>query len=209
MSVSIRLAYLKLVNVDSMGTVYDKDDNTTTLDSIKRSATKEFRVIANGLGAVESPNATNYPTIEDYLESEASDGFQLTHIDQNIIITQSISSISSGSGSGTGFVPHFDPNGNNVAQPIKTSAGVLYNLNIYNSNGADAFVQLFDAALGDVTVGTTTPDYVIYVPAGGGVITDFNSIGMEFNTAITYTCTTTATGAGAPAVGLTVSGGYV
>jgi hypothetical protein len=103
---------------------------------------------------------------------------------------------------------HFDSDGDNTAQVIKASAGILYNLHIINSNGANTYVQLFDVDAGSVTVGTTTPDYVIFVPGGAATITDFNNVGLNFSTAITYACTTTPTGSGDPTTGLTVSGGY-
>jgi len=57
MAVSIRVAHLKLVNVDSVGNVFDKDSHNITLDDIRRSASKEYRIIRNGTGFAESPNA--------------------------------------------------------------------------------------------------------------------------------------------------------
>lgn len=100
--------------------------------------------------------------------------------------------------------PYFDSDGDNTAQALKASAGNLYKINVYNPNTAIAFVQLFDTAAGSVTVGTTTPVYVIPVPSEGFTIEDFVP-GLSFGTAITYACTTTATGSGDPTTGLTLS----
>lgn len=107
----------------------------------------------------------------------------------------------------TGFSTLLDTDGDNSAQSVKASAGNLYHIEIYNSNVEDAFVQLFDAATGDVTVGTTTPKFVLYVPGQGGSVRDYN-IPMSFATAISYACTTTATGNGDPTTGLTIAFGY-
>lgn len=108
---------------------------------------------------------------------------------------------------GDGLTPYFDADGDNTAQALKGSAGKLYKLHVYNSNSTVAFVQIFDAAVGDVTVGTTTPVYVLFVPPEAGTLEDF-TFGLTFSTAITYACTTTATGGGDPTTGLMVSGGY-
>ncbi len=101
--------------------------------------------------------------------------------------------------------PTFDSDGDNTAQSLKASPAKLYKVHAYNSNTADAFIQLFNAASGDVTVGTTTPDYVLLVPGEGGVTEDFPVDGLFFSTALTYACTTTPTGNGDPTTGLTVS----
>jgi len=104
-------------------------------------------------------------------------------------------------------VAYFDSDGDNSAQSILGSKGLLHKLHVYNSNGAAAFVQLFDES-GAITVGTTAPAYVVYVPAGGGVIEDFPHP-LVFTNSIKYACTTTPTGNGDPTAGLTVSAAYV
>lgn len=106
-----------------------------------------------------------------------------------------------------GSTPFFDADGDNTAQALKASAGNLYSLHVVNTNGTDAYVQIFNVAAGSVTVGTTTPNYVLFVPANGAVEEKW-AIGMAFGTAITYACTTTATGNGDPDTGLVVSAAY-
>ena len=114
---------------------------------------------------------------------------------------------------GTGLTTVFDADGDNTAQVIKASAGRLYFLEISNPNDADAFIQLFDVAAGSVSVGTTTPKLSLFVPAGDGTkdgaMDKVFAIPVHFGTAITYACTTTATGNGDPATGLIVNAGYV
>ena len=103
----------------------------------------------------------------------------------------------------------FDSSGDNTAQAAKTSAGTLHYMHIVNSNTAQAFLQLFDVAAADVTVGTTTPKLTFLVPAGDGVnsggFTELIDGGITFGTAITYACTTAPTTNGNPTTGLTVN----
>jgi len=107
----------------------------------------------------------------------------------------------------TGISTVFDADGDNTAQVAKASAGNLYKLIVYNPNTDIAFIQLFDLAAGSVTVGTTAPKQSIPVPAQGGTVIDLDTP-MSFATAITYACTTTASGAVDPTTGLTVNIGY-
>lgn len=108
---------------------------------------------------------------------------------------------------------HFDADGDNSAQAIKAADGYLHSLHVVNTNTVDAYVQLFDVATGDVTVGATTPKQTYLVPAGNGSEAgafdrELGNAPIQFKTAITYACTTTATGSGDPAVGLTVNATY-
>jgi hypothetical protein len=105
--------------------------------------------------------------------------------------------------------PFFDSDGDNTAQAMKSSGGFVYFLEVSNTNTADAYFQMFDAETSDVTVGTTTPSLSIHVPAGDGTLRGSMDMllpgGIIFNTAITYSCTTTATGSGDPSTGLVVN----
>ncbi len=106
----------------------------------------------------------------------------------------------------------FDDDADNTAQQLKASAGKLYSIHAMNINNADAFIQFFDLATGSVTVGTTTPKFVLHIPKGDA--TNYGHIDKEFiipvtfATAITYAVTTTPTGAGDPTVGITLNGFY-
>ncbi len=80
-----------------------------------------------------------------------------------------------------------------TATSIKASAGQLYGYHLFNTTAAVAYVQIFNVASGSVTLGTTTPDISIGIPASGGVTVNFDK-GIAFGTAISYACTTTRTG---------------
>jgi len=101
----------------------------------------------------------------------------------------------------------FDSDGDNTAQVIKAATGSLYSIEVSNSNSADAWIQFFNVAAGSVTVGTTVPDQSYFVPANGAMDKVF-STPIAFDTAITYACTTSATGNGDPTTGLIVNAVY-
>jgi hypothetical protein len=108
---------------------------------------------------------------------------------------------------------HFDSDGDNSAQAMKTSPGKVYRLHVVNQNTADAYIQFFDAATASVTVGSTTPIQSYLVPGGDGTNSGALDVNLfdaplDFQTAITYACTTTATGSTDPTTGLTVNALY-
>jgi hypothetical protein len=82
-----------------------------------------------------------------------------------------------------------------TATAVKASAGVLYGLQIANTQGAAAYVQLFDLATGSVTPGTTTPDMEFLVAATSQKEIVLPPQGVPFSTAITI-LSATATGGG-------------
>ena len=76
---------------------------------------------------------------------------------------------------------------------------LLFNILATNTHATDPiYVQFFDLASGDVTVGGTTPTFVLAVPAQGTTVLA-TSVPKGFRTAVTIACTATPTGAGAPA----------
>lgn len=103
---------------------------------------------------------------------------------------------------------HFDSDGDNTAQAVYAGGGSIHYLHIINTNASDAYLQLFDVAAGSVTVGTTTPMQSYLVPGNGAFERSFGEVGIKFERAITYACTTTATGSGDPSTGLTVNALY-
>jgi hypothetical protein len=91
----------------------------------------------------------------------------------------------------------------NTLTAVKTSAGNLYGFDFVNTGNASAFVQLFDAAAGSVTLGTTPAKMAKWVPAGGSWEEKFGGEGkIAFGTAITMAATTTASGNTAPGTGI-------
>lgn len=106
-------------------------------------------------------------------------------------------------------IPHFDADGDNTAQSVKTTSGRIHYLEVSNPNTSDAYIQFFDKATSGVTVGTTTPIQSFLVPAAtgsnAGATEKTFAFPWKFNTAITYACTTTAAGNTDPSTGLVVN----
>ena len=102
---------------------------------------------------------------------------------------------------GAGTLTVRDADIDNTAQACKTSRGRLYGYHVQNPNASDAWLQFYDAATGSVMVGTTTPKLSLIVPANGAIEALF-AVPVEFETAITYAATTTATGGTDPTTGL-------
>jgi hypothetical protein len=102
-----------------------------------------------------------------------------------------------------------DADVDNTAQALKTTAGRLLGVHVQNPNASDAWLQLYDAATGSVTVGTTTPKLSFVVPANGGYTDTFQGEdAISFATAITYAATTTAAGGTDPTTGLVATFRY-
>lgn len=115
------------------------------------------------------------------------------------------------SATATGCDMHLDSDVDNTAQSLKATPGVLYGLNIINGgatlNSAPSYLQLFDDVTGNITVGTSTPNYIIPVPANGYEAIQFPTP-LDFGTAISYALTTTPTGSTDPTNGGTLSANY-
>lgn len=120
-----------------------------------------------------------------------------------------ISITSSLSATSTGMTRFRNTALSNTATSVKASSGNIYYYHVYNVNSADAFLQIYNVASGSVTVGTTTPDLTLSVPAGGVLDGSLDSSPYSFSTAITVAATTTITGGTAPSTGLLVALGYV
>lgn len=65
---------------------------------------------------------------------------------------------------------------------------------ILNTEAAPTYLQVFFALAANVTVGTTTPDMVIPLPASGGATMKFDNKGWGVKTGLTIASTTTPTG---------------
>jgi len=107
--------------------------------------------------------------------------------------------------------PFYDETADETLAAIKTDSGYLFFVQLSNIDSAGYFLQLFDAAVGDVTLGTTTPTLSLPVPPGdatdeGASIHEFDPP-IRFKTAITYAVTTTAGGSTGPTTALTMNAG--
>lgn len=91
----------------------------------------------------------------------------------------------------------------NAAQAIKASAGQLGGWYIYNPNAVVSYVNIYNVASGSVTVGTTTPKMNLAIPAGAAANVELVN-GIEFDTAMSLSATTTGGGNTAPTTALDV-----
>lgn len=96
-----------------------------------------------------------------------------------------------------------------TAAAIKASAGNLYGLNIYNPNASIAYLQIFDLAVGSITLGTTVPKMSIPIPPNGFFDVEYeDEAKITFATAISIAATTAATNITTVGTGLTVNALY-
>lgn len=93
-------------------------------------------------------------------------------------------------------------NMNASATAVKTSAAILYGLFLYNNSGAIAYVQVFDALAGGVTLGTTVPDMEFELAIGAQLQIPFPDEGVAFTTALTAYSTTAPQGSTGSAAGV-------
>lgn len=104
----------------------------------------------------------------------------------------------------------------NTLDAIKASSALVLWVQVDNTANAvvPSYVKLFNAAAGGVTLGTTAPDEIIYVPGGVKrthmLFTGANP-GITFATALTAACVTTAGTAGttSPASSVIVTVAFV
>ncbi len=89
-----------------------------------------------------------------------------------------------------------------TAQAIKGSAGTLKGYYIYNPNAIAAYVQFYNTAQGSVTVGTTSPLFMLTIPPTSAANLWMQPGGITFGTAMSWSATSTAGGSGAPSTAL-------
>lgn len=117
--------------------------------------------------------------------------------------TSTIGSVSAASNSAGGVSTFLATALTNTPVAVKAGSASLYGVSFVNSGTAAAYVQLFDAGVGSVTLGTTAPKLSFWVPAGGAWEEKFSGEAkVAFATALTAAATTTATGNTAPAAGV-------
>lgn len=106
---------------------------------------------------------------------------------------------------GTGIF--VDDASSNVAVAVLAGAGVMYQIDVDNSNNSGAvYAKLWNVAAGSVTVGTTAPNLQVRCPGGERKAFTYGPFGVAFATAITLATTTDpgTAGASAPANNVTV-----
>ena len=101
----------------------------------------------------------------------------------------------------TPYVLFTDSAMGNTVDAVKASSATVYNVLIDNTAnaGAPRYVKLFNLAQGSITLGTTVPDEVIYVPAASKVthLLFTGAVpGVVFSSALSAACVTTGGTAG-------------
>ncbi len=92
---------------------------------------------------------------------------------------------------------------------VKTTPGVMGIMYCYNPNTSVAYIQIYNALLANVTVGSTTPTWSIAVaPSSIGGFGFGGGSGLYFSTAMSVAATTTATGSSAPSTAVDCNVGY-
>jgi hypothetical protein len=99
---------------------------------------------------------------------------------------------------------------------VKASSAQVYSISVNNTlNASPVYVKLFNLASGSVTVGTTAPDEVIYIPASSIITQNYftagSTPGKVFATALSAACLTTGGTGGvtSPTLNVSVTVSYV
>jgi hypothetical protein len=93
-----------------------------------------------------------------------------------------------------------------AAVNVKTSTagGFIVGGNAFNPHATDvAYLQFFDQVAAAVVLGTTVPVFTVAVPPGGSVVFD-PPRPIQCETGLSYACTATQLGAGAPSAPITM-----
>jgi hypothetical protein len=85
------------------------------------------------------------------------------------------------------------------ATNIKASAGQIFGWHLVNTSSAVKYFRIYNLAVAP-TVGTSSPSFVLPLPASGGAVMAINPIGMPMTTGISYAITGAAADLDATAV---------
>lgn len=106
--------------------------------------------------------------------------------------------------SGSGATHAIVRDANATGTTVRGVPTTLYGVQVINGSGATAFVQMFDALKGAVTLGVTLPDKEIEVALGTSATLPLPLMGTAFLTALSVFSTTTEGGATTSAPGVEV-----
>lgn len=110
----------------------------------------------------------------------------------------------------TGLSSYVNTAATNTVTNIKATAGKLYGISVDNTaNNAKSYIQLFNLAAVNVTLGTTAPFYSFVILASGVYDFAWGEPGITFSTAISFAITTTATGLTAAGSTCVVNGQFI
>jgi hypothetical protein len=96
----------------------------------------------------------------------------------------------------------------NTVTTVKAAPGQLGLVQCDNQNGSTSYVQIWNALVGSVTIGTTPPTQTVPIQANSSNGFTLNLVGMEYSTGISVAGTTTDNGSTGPGTGLNCNFGY-
>jgi hypothetical protein len=104
-----------------------------------------------------------------------------------------------------------DDAASNAAVDVKDdeAGGFIVGGNAYNPDAADvAYLQFFDVPAGDVTLGTTEPIFTVAIPPLASIVFD-PPRPIQCEGGLSYACTDSQLGSGAPSTDCTMWLAYV
>lgn len=101
-----------------------------------------------------------------------------------------------------GSLPFANDAVSNTKVTMKAGRGQLFALKLVNTTAATAYLQLFDKAAADVTVGTTAPDFFFRLAANESVVIS-TAFPYAFANGLVLAGTTTSTGNTGAAISVT------
>lgn len=183
--------------------------NSSTLDGSGTAITSNSTTTSatTGLDMNIRSILNTAPTTAGFLDIKGADGnvfvrqATATNLKAQVVGTGTfaVQSVESVSASATGWSYTYQSALTNTKVAPFTGAATFGGWHIYNPNNAITYIQIFDALTASVTLGSTTPNMVIVVPANGWE--DWTPVppGIAFSTGLVLAATTTASGSTAPA----------
>lgn len=93
----------------------------------------------------------------------------------------------------------------NTAAEVSDAGSTIHGFRLENNHTSAVYVQLFNARVADVTLGTTAPTVSFLLPASGSTQIEPRAFLYYFNKGISIACTATRTGSGSPTAAASVS----
>lgn len=196
------------------GTLHALIDNFPTIQTIQGAVTGSMGRTWTLASGTDSTAVSNFPTIQtvnvqnlpsvavSQLPAVTSTSGTLHSLVDNFPTVQTVNVQTAPanvpSATSDGLTTAFTGSLSNTPWPVKTSAGNFYGYHIYNPNSSVVYIQVFNTTSGTTTVGSTSPSFVLAVPALGALDAMSAPLPVAFSTAITLAATTTFNGSTAP-----------
>lgn len=138
-----------------------------------------------------APSAIAVPAVNAYITNANANGQTTMSASAPVVIASNQSAIptttATATTGGTSTTVLIAANTTN-ATSLKTSAGTLYGIQVFNNSTTIGYLKLYNKA-SSPTVGTDTPIKVIMIPVSSGVVVTIPEQGVAFSTGIAYAVT--------------------